>query len=720
MSDNDVQQPQRKRSKSDVGLSAPSIRVTDKDNNTRVAFDPNFNINTLSPTLDTNNLHTHYIPSPVSPRKRKFSDNDKQFTDVQPISIPITLSTATPTSPTNLEQTTTLLSSDSNYRADDDMSDEDAIRRNERSRSLSPNALQKDGAPLEKKKRKQVKRACQNCNTAHAACDYQRPCTRCVRLNLQSTCIDMVRKNSREAKENARNKRQGQQLPVILPLLPTDNLSPYRSASNNSSPLSVSPRSPTSSVGSLSPRSPYSSDYESSVSPTMFDQLSLTGNSTNPIPSGNNSINLVHNANSGINVKLPSPVTQQNPQFTQIMQSHQRSSSGVAPTITITSKHQQIPQRRHSAPMYAQPLPQHQLGNGFMAPPHQHYMHADSYDQAAPPLTLSPQQLLLNFQQFQQEQHPQQSQVFSPQQPQLQNNFLLQNTAPFDNQQQQQPIAKTTLIIPRGYNQTNAQQNNVQQISMPMDLLQQQELLLQQQKQQKEALLLQQQKQQQELLLHQQKQQQLLQQQILAQRRLQDVNQMFQQQQPNQQQLGLVQNLYISNQNKITSASPPSLATSPTTAFAQYNTFQPKTQRVVPNIQQQQQQFSQMLSQQQYQNTAYPVNNVFQHIGISARPIYENVQQNTIKSEDNSVDSPFLSQILGDELISTPANSNRPSSSVFDPNQVQQNQVFSQNNNNELISARTEANLLAFVDQLNSTNNDGGLLDDSQFGENSL
>jgi len=41
-------------------------------------------------------------------------------------------------------------------------------------------------------KRKQVRKACSSCASAHAACDDQRPCGRCTKRNL--TCTDLPRK----------------------------------------------------------------------------------------------------------------------------------------------------------------------------------------------------------------------------------------------------------------------------------------------------------------------------------------------------------------------------------------------------------------------------------------------------------------------------------------------------------------------------------------------
>ena len=39
-----------------------------------------------------------------------------------------------------------------------------------------------------------VRKACVSCKQSHVACDVQRPCARCVRLNKADTCVDAERK----------------------------------------------------------------------------------------------------------------------------------------------------------------------------------------------------------------------------------------------------------------------------------------------------------------------------------------------------------------------------------------------------------------------------------------------------------------------------------------------------------------------------------------------
>jgi hypothetical protein len=54
-----------------------------------------------------------------------------------------------------------------------------------------------------------VRKACVSCKQSHVACDVQRPCARCVRLNKADTCVDAERKkrgrpcgSSKKKKEN--------------------------------------------------------------------------------------------------------------------------------------------------------------------------------------------------------------------------------------------------------------------------------------------------------------------------------------------------------------------------------------------------------------------------------------------------------------------------------------------------------------------------------------
>lgn len=50
------------------------------------------------------------------------------------------------------------------------------------------------------KRRKQVKKACVSCRAAHARCDENRPCTRCIKHGMQDYCFDAkTKKRGRKA-----------------------------------------------------------------------------------------------------------------------------------------------------------------------------------------------------------------------------------------------------------------------------------------------------------------------------------------------------------------------------------------------------------------------------------------------------------------------------------------------------------------------------------------
>jgi len=63
--------------------------------------------------------------------------------------------------------------------------------------------------PDNRRKRKQVKKACTNCRKAHAACDSLRPCKRCKKYSLEATCVDHQRKKRKYKTQDTR-RRTGQ------------------------------------------------------------------------------------------------------------------------------------------------------------------------------------------------------------------------------------------------------------------------------------------------------------------------------------------------------------------------------------------------------------------------------------------------------------------------------------------------------------------------------
>lgn len=58
-------------------------------------------------------------------------------------------------------------------------------------------------------KRKQVKNACVNCQKACKKCDDGRPCQRCIRYNLQDTCVNSQRKERRKGVKRGPYKKRG-------------------------------------------------------------------------------------------------------------------------------------------------------------------------------------------------------------------------------------------------------------------------------------------------------------------------------------------------------------------------------------------------------------------------------------------------------------------------------------------------------------------------------
>merc|ERR1712063_71017 len=64
--------------------------------------------------------------------------------------------------------------------------------------SFSPKSNINKRAHQEKKKTKRAKRACFHCKKAKTSCSNERPCSRCVRLNLTDTCIDTPRSDINE------------------------------------------------------------------------------------------------------------------------------------------------------------------------------------------------------------------------------------------------------------------------------------------------------------------------------------------------------------------------------------------------------------------------------------------------------------------------------------------------------------------------------------------
>ncbi|PHZ11958.1 uncharacterized protein RHIMIDRAFT_287737 [Rhizopus microsporus ATCC 52813] len=56
--------------------------------------------------------------------------------------------------------------------------------------------------PQQKPKKKKAARACVHCQKAHLTCDDSRPCQRCIKRDLASTCTDGVRKKAKYLQED--------------------------------------------------------------------------------------------------------------------------------------------------------------------------------------------------------------------------------------------------------------------------------------------------------------------------------------------------------------------------------------------------------------------------------------------------------------------------------------------------------------------------------------
>jgi len=73
-----------------------------------------------------------------------------------------------------------------------------------KSKSSSNSGSSEKTMSIQKNSRKRkysgrVKRACENCKKGKRCCDEGRPCNRCIRLGLESTCKDAKRKNERNS-----------------------------------------------------------------------------------------------------------------------------------------------------------------------------------------------------------------------------------------------------------------------------------------------------------------------------------------------------------------------------------------------------------------------------------------------------------------------------------------------------------------------------------------
>jgi len=63
-------------------------------------------------------------------------------------------------------------------------------------------------SPPKGNRRKQVKRACSNCRSAHAGCDNQRPCSRCISKGLTDYCQEWTEEDARN-RVNSQREQNG-------------------------------------------------------------------------------------------------------------------------------------------------------------------------------------------------------------------------------------------------------------------------------------------------------------------------------------------------------------------------------------------------------------------------------------------------------------------------------------------------------------------------------
>lgn len=79
------------------------------------------------------------------------------------------------------------------FRRELSMSEKEAqIRNPPKSGSIQKST--QDSSVHPRQKRKQVKNACVNCQKACKKCDDERPCSRCLKYNLEDSCRDSLRK----------------------------------------------------------------------------------------------------------------------------------------------------------------------------------------------------------------------------------------------------------------------------------------------------------------------------------------------------------------------------------------------------------------------------------------------------------------------------------------------------------------------------------------------
>ncbi|KAF1796556.1 Zn(2)-C6 fungal-specific transcription factor [Mucor lusitanicus] len=114
-----------------------------------------------------------------------------------------------------------------------------------------------NGAELESKKKK-ASRACLHCQRAHLTCDDSRPCQRCVKRDLASTCTDAARKRAKYLQD-----------------IPVDELFNTSSSSNSQ---------PTSSSAAVSSSSSAAAAAAASFNNSIVDSAAATSAPTTTAP----------------------------------------------------------------------------------------------------------------------------------------------------------------------------------------------------------------------------------------------------------------------------------------------------------------------------------------------------------------------------------------------------------------------------------------------------
>lgn len=104
---------------------------------------------------------------------------------------------------------------------------------------MSQNETVTDNNGTIKRRRKKASRACSHCQKAHLTCDDSRPCQRCIKRGLQTTCTDGVRKKAKYLQDDESDSTSNmmtpppQQPPMLSFLDNMNNNYGFESNANN-------------------------------------------------------------------------------------------------------------------------------------------------------------------------------------------------------------------------------------------------------------------------------------------------------------------------------------------------------------------------------------------------------------------------------------------------------------------------------------------------------